>query len=1675
MRKLYTYDIRRGWLHAALLLLLLTVGGVADMRAGNTRFARLTASTSATGKGLVYADADSAKTAPADKQYTNSVTVDYSSMGDPTADVTFHAWAKPARGYVFSSWTADNATVVNADTTYAVTITASAQGDDGKNNPTTGTVTANWSDDKAYAITYKQPENKGEYSVRYDYTTIANNAFVSDGATYDMTTSTADKTVTSYAADQVTFSTSLPSFLGWYEGDTLLSTEKTYVYTVSKEAIITARFEAPKEYQASVTSNGETKQYKTLQEALRAANKLTTNPTVTLLDNITDMNQIDTISKSMTFDLNGYTLMGAGGRRSPKSTSDLSKELLLITGANITVTITDNSTAKTGTISCTDEINHDLYTIFLNSAGQTLNLDGGTIHCENTAQYSTTDTSQRRMRTKAVYVGAGRTVNLNGASIEAVADYYAYGILDESSNFTTKSTVNVSGGSVSAKARRVVRTIETRSNLNVTGGTIEANTSTGDCYAILLNAYASQSGDTAKAFHATLKMSDGIVKATSSSTDVRGIRVSHGLFYKTNTNELLKEEYAVADITGGTISGETTTTAAYPLESYGKTNVSGDVKISSVTGTNDAHAVRVITGKTVIKGNPTIIATAGTSAAYGVIVSGDTDWSKGTPFNAEVQIEGGTISATTKNGANARGVFVHVANREITSTASGYYKGVYAAAGKATISGGKISATASTSGAYAVYLSATTTKTSSSDASVTASSTPTCSITGGMFISSGTNAACVNNAASSSDFTITGGYYQQKTNIATYISDTQTVYNLTSTINSEAYTFGCRYYVSPWDNTKEIALNQSTNTTYTSLSKALSEATSGQNVVLINDYRMTDAATVKSGVTLLIPFDADYTCYTSGDSKPTTTNTKLTPSAYCTLMMGAGAKFTVDGSISVSAGMYSAGGSQSGGGAPNGPYGLIKMSEGSSITINDGGNLYAWGYISGDGRIEANSGANVYEGFQINDFRGGNSSSATVDYNFPFSQYYIQNIEAYLTLHYGATEHVYTSLYASSATRDTNFDLIGSTTGKTGMFRLESGTSLTKHYDAENDRQEYSMTGNAELNSINMKLASLTVNSSNYILPISNNMGITMNGGTLTVNQKVALLPGTQVTINKDASMVVAKDQDLYVYDQSQWGNYTLKNRSFVPVVYTVAKHKTRTADDLVDAKINVRGTITATGNFYTTESGADICSDEEGKVVMTTVPSNTTTTWSQQSGSDGRSASKVTINVTAAQLHNGDGSYEQTSGAAAGTTYYYNVDTEKWQKTEPVLHPTFSLADGTTYDEEQTLELANRTDGATIKYSTDGGTTWTDYSSAITLKGSDGEAVSTTVQAKAVKDGTESTTVTATYTVDLSKRPVFAYDSDNGAFKLTNQGIVTKAKLESALTQYVTTGTLLSVDLTSGTCDLGAATLRNLISVTLGGKVGSNMLLYINEATAAKEATEATKNVVVKGSNGSYTAGNFVVTDKQPLCVPTAFTATSLSYSRTNTAYDGTLQWGTICLPFALTSGDMQYYELKSIKDDQMTFTATSSVAANTPAVYSVKSGADISISGSNVSVAKTESGSVTSGSYTLHGVQSGIVTLAHGTSSPYYYISQNKFWQPTTNDVTIRPQRAYFEGTAAAKVFSIGVDDGTATGIGGPSVGEAAITGIYSVNGMRQGELRKGVNIVRFSDGTTRKVVIK
>ena len=468
---------------------------------------------------------------------------------------------------------------------------------------------------------------------------------------------------------------------------------------------------------------------------------------------------------------------------------------------------------------------------------------------------------------------------------------------------------------------------------------------------------------------------------------------------------------------------------------------------------------------------------------------------------------------------------------------------------------------------------------------------------------------------------------------------------------------------------------------FDNLNSAVSVASAAANktVALMNNSTLPAGNyTIPSGVTLLIPFDAANTLYTTTPGLyPTENSFKVTPTVYRKLTMANGANITVNGAISVSAQTNASGGNKVGAGSPVGPCGFIDMNSGSSITVNNGAALYAWGFIIGSGNITAKSGAKVYENFQMQDFRGGSAFSNLKNEVFTTSQYYVQNIEVPLTLESGATEYSYTAINASFI--GSQGSAMAFISNKDAMFNLTSG-SVTKRYDGATDRLIIEADGDVTVSPVTLKISIYSLNSSDYILPINNNITLTVNSGTINISQDIAILPGTEIIIGENATCNLASGVKAIVYDSSEWGNYCgASNKKLIPVQYAPSKKYTRTEADLKDGLIQIDGTIDASkGYVYTTASGANVFSSGSGKAVITE-GTETVTYQVTQSGSDISAYNEIAI--TPAKLKNTDGTY---TNSFTGTFTYENG---KWNGvcathtyTDVVTAPTCTAQGYTTH-----------------------------------------------------------------------------------------------------------------------------------------------------------------------------------------------------------------------------------------------------------------------------------------------------------------------------------------------------------------------------------------------------------
>ena len=456
-----------------------------------------------------------------------------------------------------------------------------------------------------------------------------------------------------------------------------------------------------------------------------------------------------------------------------------------------------------------------------------------------------------------------------------------------------------------------------------------------------------------------------------------------------------------------------------------------------------------------------------------------------------------------------------------------------------------------------------------------------------------------------------------------------------------------------------------TNKIFNDLNDANTAASSGNIIVVVSDG-VVGAGTysIKSGVTLLIPYNETYNLmttpnvvhYTSAASAPAL-------SIFRKLTLAAGATINVSGNICI-------GGSQAGvnGGNPSsfpcGPCGVLDLSRGGTVNLASGAILYAWGFVkgqdmdqgnntteSGVGVINAASGAIVWEDYQVGEWRGG-SASETIYNNkgswkfFPFQSYTIQNIEAPVNYAYGSTLKCYWAIFGNGTTYTVPFALISTASGGSLFNLTASGASVKKWYDPTTDRVCFELGGKATLDALTLSVMGESVSTSDYNLPIPANLQINLASGTnLTVAKPMTVHAGAVVEIKSGATLKL--NSNVYLYDKDDWDMYCMYKyyyRTYKNLTIHYDRGTGQTKDILEDATMIVDGTLdlTGSGRLYATQHGANVCGNGGGQVKYGTLPGNTTMTQCKELKDN------VSVNIRSVNLHNDNETY--TKGIASTT-----------------------------------------------------------------------------------------------------------------------------------------------------------------------------------------------------------------------------------------------------------------------------------------------------------------------------------------------------------------------------------------------------------------------------------------
>lgn len=413
---------------------------------------------------------------------------------------------------------------------------------------------------------------------------------------------------------------------------------------------------------------------------------------------------------------------------------------------------------------------------------------------------------------------------------------------------------------------------------------------------------------------------------------------------------------------------------------------------------------------------------------------------------------------------------------------------------------------------------------------------------------------------------------------------------------------------------------------YYTIEDALDVAKEGQTIFVLNDtafatqeiagvlYNDVKFKTVKTGVTLLLPFNENDTVGHIGAGDDTSDNYKATAALtgtaklYKTLVIPEGVEVIVNGKLVVGAqtGKIDAGQKQN---AVSGNYCEITLE--GTITLNNA-TLEVYGYIKGNGEITAND-STVIENLYLSGWMGGKLSAIRYIGNdkifagslvvegtlkidnptqFPFSQYELRSIQSRITTNKGSKLQGYCKIATGKVTEagqnipaqinEAYLTFISSdaSNASSGLFRLVGNNSkIVKSMSG--DRVKFDLFGEIKdgYTSISVKVIKKTVSMTSEIVffPIDGRTDITLkNGATFTQSYMFKALPGATITVESGG-----------IYNLN--GTLVMYDKSFTDISTYPYPGASRG-----DAKLIVNGTMNVNGAL-----GGNVTSNNAGAVAV--------------------------------------------------------------------------------------------------------------------------------------------------------------------------------------------------------------------------------------------------------------------------------------------------------------------------------------------------------------------------------------------------------------------------------------------------------------------------------------------
>ena len=270
----------------------------------------------------------------------------------------------------------------------------------------------------------------------------------------------------------------------------------------------------------------------------------------------------------------------------------------------------------------------------------------------------------------------------------------------------------------------------------------------------------------------------------------------------------------------------------------------------------------------------------------------------------------------------------------------------------------------------------------------------------------------------------------------------------------------------------------------------------------------------------------------------------------------------------------------------------------------------------------------------------------------------------------------------------------------------------------------------------------------------------------------------------------------------------------------------------------------------------------------------------------------------------------------------------------------------------------------------------------------------------------------------------------------------------------------------------IDATGLTNTEVITLES-ANPNCLFIVSDAAKLANA----KNVLVKGEDGTYACANLELTPGYPFHAPYEFTAAEAKTQKT--VNEG--GHSTLVLPYeaAMPDGCEAYTVTGVNEQNKLEGTAIRTIPANKPVL--LENAGTYEFSANNVKVAATAA-ELTNG--ILTGVYDNSTKTPVGSYALQTQGDVQAFYHATSEEVapTMTPFTAYLTDDASNQAnvnrLIFDFEDNDVTGIEqveAAAKAAATVVEIYDLSGRKVSAPVKGINLMKMSDGTVKKVIVK